>query len=86
LQPPQPYSYPQPAQLYVRRKEPGVALLLSFFMPGLGQIYNGDVGKGIIFFISFWILVWVFIGWIIWIWALVDAHQSATNINMGRRV
>jgi TM2 domain-containing membrane protein YozV len=83
----QPYAYPPPLQPYIKRKEPGLALLLSFFMPGVGQIYNGEAGKGIAFFISFWILVWfLFIGVGIWIWSMADAHQTAKNINLGRRV
>ncbi|KKG08810.1 hypothetical protein EO95_13750 [Methanosarcina sp. 1.H.T.1A.1] len=32
-------------------KNPGIAAVLSFFIPGLGQIYNGQIMKGIIFFI-----------------------------------
>ncbi len=79
------YPFARPPMLPYKRKEPAIALLLSFFMPGLGQIYNGDVGKGVLFLIGFWILVWVFIGWIFWVWAMIDAHQSATDINFGRR-
>jgi len=86
--PPQqiPYQYQVPVNPYVRRKEPAVALLLSFFLPGVGQIYNGDVGKGIAFLIGFWVLIWVGIGIVFWIWAMVDAYQVATQINLGRRV
>src|SRR5665811_1332259 len=29
------------------RKNPGVAVVLSFFWAGLGQIYNGQLAKGI---------------------------------------
>ncbi|HXI24479.1 MAG TPA: hypothetical protein VNG71_11500 [Pyrinomonadaceae bacterium] len=78
--------YVQPAVPYVKRKEPAVALLLSFFLPGVGQIYNGDIGKGIAFMIGFWVLVWIGIGIVFWIWAIIDAYQSATNINLGRRL
>jgi hypothetical protein len=28
-------------------RNPGVAAILSFFWPGLGQIYNGELGKGL---------------------------------------
>lgn len=91
-QPPQPpfmpqpgYPYAPPVVPYIRRKEPGIALLLSFLVPGVGQIYNGDVGKGIAFMLGFFLLVWFVIGWGFWIWAMVDAYQSATNINLGRR-
>lgn len=51
---PQVNSYVQPAPMYVKRKEPVVALLLSFLLPGLGQFYNGDVGKGIGLMLGFW--------------------------------
>src|SRR5580700_1751745 len=30
------------------KKSPGVAVLLSFFYTGLGQIYNGEVFKGLL--------------------------------------
>jgi TM2 domain-containing membrane protein YozV len=29
------------------KKNPAVAAVLSFFWPGLGQIYNGQIGKGV---------------------------------------
>jgi TM2 domain-containing membrane protein YozV len=29
------------------KKNPGVATILSFFWPGLGQVYNGQIAKGI---------------------------------------
>lgn len=32
-------------------KNPGVASVLSFFVPGLGQIYNGDIIIGVAFII-----------------------------------
>ncbi len=35
------------------RKEPIIALVLSFFIPGLGQLYNGLFKKGIITIITF---------------------------------
>jgi TM2 domain-containing membrane protein YozV len=79
-------AYVQPAMPNVKRKEPAVALLLSFFLPGVGQIYNGDIGKGIAFMIGFWVTVWIGIGIVFWIWAMIDAYQSATNINLGRRL
>jgi TM2 domain-containing membrane protein YozV len=85
-QQPAPYGYPPAVTPYVKRKEPAVALLLSFFLPGLGQIYNGDVGKGIGMMFGFWILIWIGVGIVFWIWSMVDAYQSATNINLGRRV
>ncbi len=76
---------------YVRRKDAGIATLLSFFLPGAGQIYNGQVGKGLAFllvsiFVNFplmFIGVGFITGLITWIWAMIDAHSSAERINRG---
>ena len=75
----------QPPKFY---KNPSIATILSFFFMGLGQIYNGQIGKGIIFIILYGIsvaLMWVVIGFvttpILWIWGMVDANNSAKKIN-----
>lgn len=33
------------------RKSSGIAAIASVIVPGLGQVYNGQIGKGIMFFI-----------------------------------
>jgi len=53
----------QPPKFY---KNPSTATILSFFFMGLGQIYNGQIGKGTP---------------ILWIWGMVDANNSAKKIN-----
>ena len=63
-------------------KSPGVALLLSFFISGAGQMYNGQVGKGFLMFFGTIALWFVLLGWIIWIWAMVDAYQTAKRMNL----
>ena len=75
----------QPPKFY---KNPSIATILSFFFMGLGQIYNGQIGKGIVFIILYGIsvaLMWVVIGFvttpILWIWGMVDANNSAKKIN-----
>ncbi len=79
-----------PPQVVVMRapKNPGVAVLLSFLLAGLGQIYNGQIGKGVAFMISYFCslaLMWVLIGFVIapilWIWSMVDAYKTAERIN-----
>ncbi len=65
-----------------KKKNPGVAFILSFLMPGFGQFYNEQIGKGFLYFISFWFLVWTIIGGIIvWICSTFDALMSAKEIN-----
>lgn len=69
-------------------KNPTTATILSFFIMGLGQIYNGQIGKGILFIIMYCIsvaLMYVVIGFIttpiLWIWGMIDANKSANRIN-----
>ncbi|MHC4622041.1 MAG: TM2 domain-containing protein [Planctomycetota bacterium] len=71
------------------RKNPGVAIVLSFIFPGLGQFYNEEILKGILvmfcFFVSLMSLL-IFIGFIlaptVWIVAMIDAKQTAQRINL----
>jgi TM2 domain-containing membrane protein YozV len=63
-------------------KSPGIALLLSFLLCGVGQMYNGQVGKGILMLIGCIIAWFVFLGWIIWIWSMVDAYSTAKQMNL----
>jgi TM2 domain-containing membrane protein YozV len=69
-------------------KNPGLAAVLSFFYMGLGQIYNGQIHKGIAFLIAYsisWLLMAVLIGFIttpiLWIYGMYDAYKSAEKIN-----
>lgn len=69
-------------------KNPAIATVLSFFFMGLGQIYNGQIGKGVLFVVLYGIslaLTWIIIGFIttpiLWIWGMVDANNSAKRIN-----
>lgn len=75
----------QPPKFY---KNPSIAAVLSFFYMGLGQIYNEQVAKGVVFIIIYLIsiaLMFVFIGFIttpiLWIWGMIDAILSAKKIN-----
>lgn len=77
-----------PPQLVSAAKNPGVAAVLSFFWPGLGQIYNGEIGKGVLFiviqvinaFLTF-IMIGFITGFIVWILGMVDAYQVAERHN-----
>ncbi len=70
-------------------KNPGIAAVLSFFICGLGQIYNGQISKGLIMMFTYlvsWMLMLVIIGFfttpILWIWGIIDAYRSAERINL----
>jgi TM2 domain-containing membrane protein YozV len=56
------------------KKNVSHAVLLSAFIPGLGQLYNGELGKAIFFFLT-WITM------ITWPFAVTDAMDSARRIN-----
>jgi len=70
------------------QKNPGLAAILSFFFTGLGQIYNGQIGKGLIFIIiggllalSMFIVIGFLLYPIFWIYNIYDAYKTAERIN-----
>lgn len=72
-------------------KNPGIAAVLSFVHAGLGQIYNGQIGKGLIIAIAQavnYLLIFVLIGLvtapILGIYSIYDAYRTAERINLGR--
>lgn len=65
----------------VRMWSPGVAAVLSFFIPGLGHLYKGYVGRGIVLFLVT-ILGYVFLivpGLIIHIFLIADAYSGRSK-------
>jgi TM2 domain-containing membrane protein YozV len=69
-------------------KNPTLAAILSFLFMGLGQFYNGEVKKGVLFvalYIVSIVLMSFLIGFIttpiLWIWGMIDAYKSARKIN-----
>ena len=70
-------------------KNPGIAAIASFFFAGLGQIYNGEIGKGLLLIIVQTVnvfLMFVIIGFltypIVWIYGIYDAYTTAEKINV----
>jgi TM2 domain-containing membrane protein YozV len=68
-----------PALLSMQDKSPGVALLLSFLIVGAGQLYNGQIAKGILMFFGAIVLWFMLLGWIIHIWSWIDAYSVASR-------
>lgn len=65
-------------------KSAGLAAVLSVIWPGLGQIYNGEVGKGVaimvvqvVNFILLFVLIGFLTGFAVWVWAIYDAYTVA---------
>ena len=61
--------------------QPGMALLLSLILPGTGQIYNGEMSKGIMMMVMSFLLWWVLLGWVVHIWSIVDAVVIAERMS-----
>ena len=65
----------------MEKQKHGVPALVSFFIPGLGQVIKGQILKGIfiwiiggvICFLLWWTL---FIPFAIWVWNVYDAYNS----------
>lgn len=72
----------------VTHKSEGLAAVLSFLWCGLGQIYNGQIGKGIVMVVVylimlalFWLIVPLIVAFVMWIWGIYDAYKTAKKIN-----
>jgi TM2 domain-containing membrane protein YozV len=69
-------------------KSAGLAAVLSFFIPGLGQIYNGQILKGLVLIVIDAInvlLMFILIGYVTHVitvvYAVYDAYKTADRIN-----
>lgn len=52
-----------------------ISALASFLYPGLGQLVQGRILAAFIFFVMATLLWLVLLGWIIHIWAAIDAAR-----------
>lgn len=60
------------------QQSPLWAGVFSVFVPGLGQIYNGDWVKGVVIFLTGWLIL-------PWLYGVVDAVVVAQAIAQGER-
>lgn len=72
----------------VAPKNPAVSLIISFFLPGVGSMVNGEAAKGVFILLGYlfsYLLMFVLIGFltapIFWIWGMIDAYQGAQSWN-----
>ena len=68
----------------VEQKSSGIAVILSFFIPGLGQIYVGKISLGVLLIILdfvFGLLSIIVIGIpfliLLWLYSMYDAYKTA---------
>jgi TM2 domain-containing membrane protein YozV len=93
---PQPYGQPYPPQRPMPTASPksgGVAVILSFLIPGLGHLYTGNPLSAVMWFGSTFV-VWVlgfltgvvfFVLPLVYIGAMIHAYISAANFNRRHR-
>ena len=69
-------------------RNPIIAAVLSLIVAGLGQIYNGQITKGVLFIVAQIIngaLLYVAIGFVtmplVGLWAVIDAYLVARRNN-----
>ena len=65
----------------MEKQKHGIPALISFFIPGLGQIIKGDILKGILIWVLGGVITfflwWTFIvPLIIWAWNVYDAYNA----------
>jgi len=81
-------GYPRVNTLQSELKNPGIAAVLSFLIVGLGQVYNGEIGKGIVLIIVYFIAlgtILIGIGFflvpVLWLYGVLDAYNTAKRLN-----
>lgn len=89
-----------PQIIFIQEKNPAAAGLFSFLIPGAGQVYNGQAGKGVFFLGSAIGLLWLGsdteegstsstlygVAYIgNWVWSIVDGVRTAKRMNAEER-
>jgi TM2 domain-containing membrane protein YozV len=83
-----PAVYPEYPALPRKQKNQMTAGFCSTFLPGLGQVYNGETGKGFAVFLltAAGLVVFIVPGLIVWLYAMYDAYSVAGKMNSGEIV
>ncbi len=58
-----------------------IAALASFFIPGLGQLLQGRMFAAALFFVFACVMWVVLLGWLIHLWAIIDAAMFKNTVN-----
>ena len=67
--------------------QPGIAAVLSFFIPGVGQIYNGDFLRAIFWLVvtpGLWIASAGMLGWVCHLISAYTAYHRGRKYVMGQ--
>ena len=52
-----------------------ISAIASFFIPGLGQLFQGRLFMAIFQFCLAAVLWWFLLGWLIHLWSIIDAAR-----------
>ena len=84
---------PPASRVTVGTKNSGLAAVLSLIIPGLGQMYAGQIGRGLLFLFVvvpltviialffFWLILPLFLPLAFWIWNIFDAYNICKEYN-----
>jgi TM2 domain-containing membrane protein YozV len=74
-------------------KNPALSVLVSVFVPGVGSMINGDVGKGVGILVGYSLslvfsIVLIGLPFLVgfWLWGVIDAYQGAQLWNARRGI
>lgn len=91
--PPGPGGYGTPPVMQVMPKNPAIALLISFFIPGVGSMYAGKTNTGVIILVCYivalglsFLLIGVPFAIGLWIWGMIDAYKAAQVWNQAHGI
>lgn len=76
----------QPVTPPAQQKNSALAAIASFLCSGLGQVYNGSFGRGLLIFFGTLIgsLIFTIPGIIVWAYGIYDAYTTAKKMNEGQ--
>jgi len=78
---------PKPHTLMSRQGSGGnvIAAICSFFIPGLGQLFQGRLLMALFQFLLAGALWYFLMGWIIHIWSIIDAAKFEPSRKRGKK-
>ena len=57
-----------------------IAAVCSFFIPGLGQLVQGRILKAAVMFVMAAVLWFIWMGWLVHLWSIVDAAMFRPRV------
>jgi TM2 domain-containing membrane protein YozV len=78
-------GYPGSPRQPAEEKNRMIAVSASSFLPGLGQVYNGEAAKGFALFILtiVGLVLLLLPGLLVWLYGMYDAYSVAGKMNSG---